>query len=195
MCSRYDVYVTFKEVENEVKNKKTKIASEDTYSNRMSDDTLDAIRQIADLFNTRYSNVDLKEFIRCGFHHFKGFNYDKMFRDIVLKEYIARDSRTKRNTDESLSKILLDLKYINRSLDIYTKESDGHQPLIIRDYLLNRIGSTVITYCIWRNIFIPTDSDWEYLSTIKNNYPLFEKNVVKFAGLIDKWQTKMRDNR
>lgn len=195
MYTRYEIYKAFKEVENEVKGKTTKILEESNYSNRMSDDTYDALRQCADLFNTKYTNVDLKEYIRCGFHHFKSFNYDKMFRDIVLNEYIARDSRTKRNTEETISKILSDLKYISRPLESYIKESDGYQKVMIKDYLLNKIGSTVLTYCIWRNIYIPTDMEWEYLSTIKNNYPLFEKNVVKFAGLIDQWRAKMRDKK
>ena len=195
MYSIYDVYVIFKEIEGEVKGKTIKVLGEDCYENRMSPDSLDALRQCADLFNTRYSNIDLREYIRCGFHHFKSFNYDKMFRDIVLKEYIARDSRTKRNIEEPISKILSDLKYINRSLDTYTKEMVGYERVILKDYTLNKIGSTVITYCIWRNIFIPTDAEWEYLDTIKNNYPLFEKNVVKFAGLIDKWQSSMRNNK
>lgn len=195
MYTRYEIYKAFKEVENEVKGKTIKILEESNYSNRMSDDTYDALRQCADLFNTKYTNVDLKEYIRCGFHHFKSFNYDKMFRDIVLNEYIARDSRTKRNTEETISKILSDLKYISRPLESYIKESDGYQKVMIKDYLLNKIGSTVLTYCIWRNIYIPTDMEWEYLSTIKNNYPLFEKNVVKFAGLIDQWRAKMRDKK
>ena len=195
MYTRYEIYKAFKEVENEVKGKSTKILEENTYSNRLSEDTLDAMRQCADLFNTRYANIDLKDFIKCGFYHFKSFTYDKMFRDIVLSEYIARDSRTKRDTEEPISKILSDLKYINRPLDKYVNEFDGHQKVVIKDYLLNKIGSTVLTYCIWRNIYRPSDAEWEYMSTIKNNYPSFEKNVVKFAGLIDKWQSSMRDKR
>lgn len=195
MYSDYDVYKVFKEVENEIKGKITKPLSEDVYLKRTSDDSRDALKQAANLFNTKFSNIDLKQYIHCGFHHFKTFNYDKMFRDVVINEYISRDSRKKRDTQESLSKVMEDLKFINRSLEAYTSEFVGDQRLIIKDYLLNRIGSTVLVYCIWRNLFQPSSIEWEYLNTIQNNYPLFEKNVVKFAALIDKWRVKMKANK
>lgn len=195
MYSDYDVYKVFKEVENEIKGKITKPLSEDVYLKRTSDDSRDALKQAANLFNTKFSNIDLKQYIHCGFHHFKTFNYDKMFRDVVINEYISRDSRKKRDTQESLSKVMEDLKFINRSLEAYTSEFVGDQRLIIKDYLLNRIGSTILVYCIWRNLFQPSSIEWEYLNTIQNNYPLFEKNVVKFAALIDKWRVKMKANK
>ena len=195
MYNEYDVYKVFKEVENEEKGKTTKILSEDGFYKRVSDNSKDALRQAAGLFNTKFSNIELRDYIRCGFSHFKGFNYDKMFRDIVLSEYIARDSRKKRDTQEPLTKIMSDLKFINRPLEDYIREMDGTQRVIINDYLLNRIGSTVIAYCVWRNLFQPTSVEWEYMNTIKNNYPAFEKNVVKFAALIDKWRASMRAKR
>ncbi len=192
MYSEYDIYKMFKEVENEEKGKKTKVLDEDGYTKRVSINSKDALRQSANLFNTRFSNIDLREYIKCGFYHFKSFNYDKMFRDIVLNEYIARDSRRKRDTAEPMSKVMGDLKFIGRPLDSYILEMDGDQRVIIKDYILNNIGSTVVTYCIWRNMFHPSSIEWEYLNTIKNNYPSFEKNVVKFASLIDKWRANMR---
>lgn len=192
MYSDYDVYVIFKEVENEVKGKDTKPLTEDIYLKRVSVESRGALRQAADLFNTKFSNVDLKQYIHCGFHHFKSFNYDKMFREVVIDEYIARDSRKKRDVQEPLSKVMADLKFINRPLEAYIAEYIGEQRLIVKDYLLNKIGSTIVVYCIWRNIFQPSSSDWEYLNTIQNNYPLFEKNVVKFAALIDKWRANMK---
>lgn len=192
MYTDYDVYKMFKEVECGEKGKPVSMLSEDGYNKRISDGSRDALRQAAGLFNTKFSNIDLKEYIKCGFSHFKGFNYDKMFRDIVINEYIARDSRRKRDTQEPLTKIMGDLKYIDKPLETYIKEVDGSQKVIIKDYLLNKIGSTIIVYCIWRNIFQPTSIEWGYLSTIQNNYPLFEKNVVKFASLIDKWRVNIR---
>jgi hypothetical protein len=195
MFSDYDVYKVFKEVENEEKGKNTKILDEDSYNKRVSENSRDALRQSANLFNTKFSNIELKEYVRCGFCQFKSFNYDKMFRDVVINEYISRDSRKKRNSQESLKKVMDDLKFIDRPLESYILEVDNNQKMIIKDYLLNRIGSTILVYCIWRNLFHPDNLDWEYMNTIKNNYPVFEKNVVKFASLIDKWRISMREKR
>jgi hypothetical protein len=192
MLSEYDVYKAFKEVEGEVKGKTVSILGEDGYTKRVSGGTRDALRQAAGLFSTKFSNIDLKEYIRCGFFHFKGFNYDKLFRDIVINEYIARDSRKKRDIQEPITKVMADLKYIGKPVELYLKEQEGNTKRIIRDYLMNKIGSTIVVYCIWRNLFQPTTIEWEYLNIIQNNYPAFEKNVVKFATMIDKWRATIK---
>jgi hypothetical protein len=194
MLSEYDVYKAFKEVEGEIKGKVVSILSEDGYAKRVSGSSRDALRQAAGLFSTKFSNIDIKEYIRCGFAHFKGFNYDKMFRDIVINEYIARDSRKKRDIQEPLTKVMSDLKYINKPIELYLNEFDGSTRLIVKEYLLNRIGSTIVVYCIWRNLFQPTSVEWEYMNIIQNNYPAFEKNVVKFATMIDKWRANIKKN-
>jgi len=192
MHTPYSVYSVFKDVQNDVKNKTTKTLDEDAFIRRISSKNQEILKQISDLFNTKFSNINLDEYIRCGFHHFKGFGYDKMFREIVLNEYISRDSRIKRGSDEGLSKVLESLKYINRPLESYINEVVGGERTIVKDYVMNRIGSTIVVYCIWRNLFTPTDIEWGYMNTIQNNFPLFEKNVVKFASLIDLWRRKMK---
>lgn len=191
----YDIYKAFKEVEGEVKGKEFKILAEAAFAGRISAKNFELIKKVTDLFNTRFSNVNLKEYLRCGFHHFKSFDYDKVFREIVLNEYIARDARNKRNIKEPISKILSDMKYINRPLDYYLREVDGNRRVILTDYIQNNIGSTIVVYCIWRNLFKPTEEEWEYMSNIKNNYPAYETNVVKFAGMIDKWKASMKERK
>lgn len=192
MYKPYDVYRIYKTVENRVKRKNTKILSEDAYNRRLSDANKDLLQQIADLFNTKFSNVDLTEYIECGFHHFKGFSYDKFFREIVLNEYIARDARKKLNSSEGLQVILATFKHIDRNLDIYVNEMDNGRRVILKDYIMNNTCATVVTYCIWRNLWQPTELEWEYMTAIKNNYSDFEKNVIKFAPLIDKWRKSMK---
>jgi hypothetical protein len=191
----YDIYQVFKTVENEVKGKTAKIALEDTYDKRMSDKNKGLLQDIADLFNTKFTNVDLARYTKCGFDHFKGFGYDKYFREIVLNEYISRDARIKRNSKEGIANILETFKFIDRNLDIYVTEIDGDQRRILTDYIMNRVCSTVVVYCIWRNIWEPTDIEWEYMNVIKNNYPDFEQNVVKFAPMMDKWRKTIKTKK
>lgn len=188
----YNVYVTFKTIEAEIKNKDSKPLDEEAFEKRVSQKNRDLCQEIADLFNTKFANVDLEGYIRCGFHHFKGFSFDKFFREIVLQEYIARDARNKRNTNEDLQSILKSLKYINKNIQVYLKEMDGEERKIVQDYVRNKIGPTIIVYCIWRNLFKPTDVEWEYMTTIKNNYAAFEKNVIKYAPMLDKWRVNMK---
>lgn len=195
MYSRYDAYLIFKEIESEVKGKPFKPLTEEMFLKRTSEKNLEHTRKISNIFNTRFQNVNLRDYIKCGFHHFKSFDYDKMFRDVVLQEYIARDNRIKRNPEENITKIMSDMKYINRYLDSYVNEHDGNQRIILKDYIHNNIGSTILVYSIWRSIFKPDSFEWEYMSTIKNNFPLFEKNAIKFAPMIDKWRTKMKAER
>lgn len=195
MYTNYTFYKKFKETEADIKGVKPKVLTEDMFLKRVSEKNHDIIGKCADLFNTRFSSVDLSEYIKCGFHHFKTFNFDKMFREVVLQEYIARDRRKKMNVKEGMAKILDDMKYINMYIDDYTKIEDGGIRRIIRDYLDNKIGNTIVVYCIWRCIFVPSDIEWEYLEIIKNNYPEHEKNVAKFAGMIDNWRSKMKAKR
>lgn len=195
MYTIYDVYKVFKEVESEVKNKPYNPLSEEGFMKKTSEKNIQLIQDIANVFNTRFVNVNLREYIKCGFHHFKSFGYDKMFREIVLKEYISRDSRAKRNTSEPISKIISDIKHINRPLEKYVNEYDGQERVIIKDYMMGSISSTMVAYCIWRNLLQPNEMEWTYLNTIKNNFPAFEKNVVKFATMIDKWRKDMKETR
>ncbi|MCK5018034.1 MAG: hypothetical protein KAS32_13340 [Candidatus Peribacteraceae bacterium] len=184
---QYDIYHTFKTVEAKVKGKSPKPLTSDGYEKRISQKNKDLIQGVADQFNTRYSNVDLERYIECGFHHYKGFTYSLMQRDIVLNEYISRDSRIKRNATETALEVSQGLKYINRSLEGYVEERDNIQRRIISDYLHNNIGGTIVTYCIWCKMFVPTDVEWGYMNTIQNNYSVFEMNAIKFKPLIDKW--------
>lgn len=187
MYKGYDIYVIFKTVENEVKGKNTKILDEESYSKRVSEKNRMVLQELAGLFNTRYVNVNPHSFVKCGFDLYKSFDYSKMLRDTVINLYIQRDSRLKRNPNEPIGKIISDLKFVDRNLNKYANEFTNNQRTIIRDYVFNNIGSTLLVYCIWRGMFEPNDIEWEYLNIIKNNYPLFEKNVTKFANMIDKW--------
>lgn len=192
----YSVYQTFKSVEAEVKKKKApKEQTLEQYEKRISEKNQELHKQVADLFNTRFSNVNFSEYCRCGFHHFKGFGFDKMFREIVLNEYISRDSRLKRKSDETLKDVLKSLKHINGPLEKYLDEMNEGQRLILEDYIFNRIGSTIVVYAIWRNLWKPTDIEWEYMNVIQSNWAAFEKNVVKYAPMIDKWRKEMKKRK
>lgn len=189
----YKVYHTFKTIEADIKGKKVSVMSEDAYEKRISQKNKDLHQKVSDLFNTQFSNVALDGYIRCGFHHFKTFGFDKFFREIVLQEYISRDTRRKRNPDESLSDVMKSLSFVNRSIDKYVKEeTEDGQKMIIHDYIFNNIGPTLITWVVWRNIWVPSDVEWEYFDVIKSNWPMYEKNVVKFAPLLDKWRKNMK---
>ena len=192
MYTPYDVYKTFKTVEAEVKGKNLKLLSEDKYDKRLSSDNKDILQKTADLFSTRFSKVDMAEYIRCGFHHFKSFGYNKMFREIVLQEYISRDSRIKRNPTENLKQVLDSLKVIDKPINVYLNETVNGEKRILHDYMLNNIGCTVVVWCIWRNLWVPTDIEWEYLNVIKNNFAEFEKNVIKWTPLLDQWRRKIK---
>ena len=188
----YDIYRTFKTVEGRVKDKKTRIATEDKYDSRMSDKNKELLQEISNLFNTKFQNVELEGYIECGFEHFKGFSYDKFFREIVLSEYIARDSRKKRKSTDTLPDILKSLKYIDRDLNKYVNERIEEHRVILDDYIRNRVCSTVVVYCIWRGLWNPDGVEWEYMNVIQGNYSDFEKNVVKFAPMLDKWRKSMK---
>lgn len=191
----YKVYTIFKTTEAEVKDKKVNILDEKGWEKRISQKNRDLQQEIANLFNTKFCNVDMAEYIRCGFKHFKGFSYDKFFREIVLNEYIAQDSRIKRKSDESLADVLKSLKYIDKPIEMYLKEMDGEERSIIKDYIFNNVTSTVIAWSIWRNLWVPTSTEWEYMNVIQNNWADFEKNVVKFAPMLDKWRKSMKGRK
>jgi len=191
----YDVYQVFKTIESDIKKTKIKILDVDVYIKRISIKNQDLIKQISDLFNTRFANVDLSEYIRCGFHHFKSFGFDKFFREIILNEYISRDSRHKRNPNETLEDVLKSLKFIDKPIETYLLDTIGDQKQILDDYIFNRIGPTVVVWCIWRNLWKPTTIDWEYLNVIQNNWPAFEKNVIKHAPMLDKWRKTMKGKK
>jgi hypothetical protein len=188
MYTDYDVYYVFKTVENEIKGKENnKILNENVYRQRISKGKQEIIQKCADLFNTRFVNINLDEYIRCGFYHFKTFNFDKMFNNIVIDEYIARDKRTKRKIVESKEKILSDLRYIEQPLSKYTQKINGTHKNIIFDYMTNKVGPTVIMYCIKRGLLNPSDIEWGYMTVLSNNKDILEKCVLKHYDMITDW--------
>jgi len=192
MYNPYEVYKVFKTVEAEVKDKNLNILTEDKYDKMLSDKNKEVLIQAAGLFNTKFQNVKLDDYIRCGFSLYKSFGYDKFFRSKVIDKYIADDSRLKRDPEEGLNKVLDSMKHIGMPIKDYLKETVGTERRIIYDYIHNNIGSTVLVWCIWRNLLTPTDIEWEYLNTIKSNYPQFEKAVIKYAPIIDQWRIKTK---
>ena len=175
MITPYHVYCAYRKAK--ANGKKYRLASEDTYRNKISTISLLEIDKCSQYFNTLYTNINLELYMVCGFKVYKGFSFQKFLDPKILEEYKLTDKRIKRNVDVSKEDIDASFKCIGMPLYKYCKCTLGQKKLIIDDYQFNRIHGVIVVYCIKFKLVSFMDDEEDYFYNIINQY--------------DKWLNKM----
>lgn len=128
-------------------------------------------------------NKKFFECMECGYDLRKGFILNKILRPKILKHYIEKDKRAKRNLTPSQKRIDESFDFIIRymgdtelpkgynMLQSYCKlKVKGEGKRIIGDYLQNNIDTMTFVYCLYYKYVKLTDIEKESCYNIVNRY-------------------------
>ncbi len=168
MMSIENVYIKFNEARASKLNKKFKKPK--NWESKLLPDQIQIFAQISGYFLTKWSNINVKRYMECGFELYKRFTYKDILRPDIIKHYIETDKIKKRRINTSLKKIDSSFRYIEKSLKHYCNLHEGARSVIINDYLKNKIDTMILVYCIYYKYLIISKDEKELLYNIYGKY-------------------------
>jgi len=167
--------------------KKVKCQKEVTKIPKISDDNLKIITDLTNLFNTKWHNIRISDYMKCGMELWKGFSYSKFLDERILKKYIKNDKTIKRN---SIGKehIISSFKHLKENQyktlkDYSTHRTEGiYTP--IYDYIHNHIDKILMGYLLYNSIVKPNEIEMIYVDTLICNKNEMRGYIKTYTRLI-----------
>lgn len=139
------------------------------------------LKAISNNFNTVWHNINLNDFIRCGFSIFKeNFTFEKFFERKVIDLYIRKDKQNKwysrMSIKESFEKSMNFVrKYMKEnhitSLYEYCGSVIGGRKIVIDHHVKdNKVCKYFIVYMYQLGFLKMNDADWLLLPHVRENY-------------------------
>lgn len=190
MISEFDVYCAFRRAQADANNRGYHLPKKwDTFLSKMNKKNAEWLYKAMVHFNTTYSNVDINEYMACGFILWKGFTYKHFCDRKVIDLYIQRDKIKKRKMEMSYDEIeksfdnikyYLDNKPIRSGytqLQNFCKFRDGEVRIIINKYNQNEVDSLTLVYCISKSYIVLTDDERALIPYISQRYRELNENL------------------
>ncbi len=159
---------------------------------KITDSNLQNVINLTNLFNTRWSNINIDEYMKCGIELWKGFSYSKFLNAKVIKKYISNDKKYKRNsvTREKLEKSFEYLKNNNYiSLSKYCDDKVDGICKPIYDYIHNDINRILMEYILLNKMIKPNEIELMYVSSLLQNKKDANQRVKSFGRYIKKMES------
>ena len=187
MITSYDIYLSY----NKAKKSK-RISTEEKYRNRLSEKSLWNIDRASGYFNTLYSNIDIDTYMKYGFDTFKTFNYNMLLNPKIINYYKSNDKRLKRTIKTSKVRIKRSFDILDMPLLNYCKLYKDRQNMLLSNYLLNKIDSVIVVYCIYNKLISFNDVEESYLYNIFNQYNDWVRLMYKYEDYIEELDKEKR---
>lgn len=188
-----DVYTAYRKINAEVKGYGGfRVPKDfDTYfATKLNKPSQEGLLRATNYFNTKWQNVDIDEYMRCGFDLFKTFSYYNITNPSVIDLYIQRDKIQKRAAKIDKDTFKTSLKFINNYmkskkssnniLKDYGKLRDGEKSIPIYHYLKQNIDELTLTLIIGKQYLLLEDEDRNMIPYIIKRY---RKNIQKLKNI------------
>lgn len=190
MITEFDVYYAFRKAQSLAKDRGFRIPKDwDKFLEKMNKKNAEWLYRAMVHFNTTYSNIDIDEYMACGFTLWKGFTYKHFCDPKILELYIQLDKIKKRKLDVShheIEKSFSVIKhYLNSQplrsgytqLQSFCKFRDGEVRIIINKYNQNEIDPLTLVYCISKSYVVLTDDERALMPYISQRYRELNENL------------------
>lgn len=168
----YQIYCAFRRAQSLSKGTPYRLPKDwSKQQDKMSEQNLNALERTAGYFNTTYSNVDLEEYMNCGFELYKGFTYTQLLKKEVIQHYITKDKSRKRQITSSKDTIDNTFSFIEEymsdktshngygKLQSFCKFRSGEIREVINFYNRGNIDQITLVYCINKRYITLSDDE------------------------------------
>lgn len=198
MIDTEHVYYLFRKAQAESKNKGFRMPKdfEKHLNNRFTEKNRESLITVTKWFNTKWNNIDIYRFMKCGFKLFKTFSYIKFLDERVINLYIVRDKNLKREINLNKKEIMESVKYVKKYmkenniliLRDYCNKKDENNKIVIKHYLLNKIDKFLFVYLIRNGILELNDTDRSYIPYIISQY----REILSEIEILKEFFVKIR---
>lgn len=153
------------------------------------------IKTLCDNFNTKWQNIVIREYFRCGFEIYSTkFTYRKLLDPRVLKRYIERDKSIKREDGITEEQIRNDVKFIKKwmlqhthikgsnIMEQYCVYLEDGIKAPIKHFLENNINKYTLVWLISSKALFLTEEEKRLLPLVMENYWRYSNEVIALEG-------------
>jgi len=204
VVSEFDVYCAFRRAQANANNRGYRIPKDwDSFLVKMNKKNAEWLYKMMVHFNTSYSNIDIDEYMNCGFSLWKTFTYKHFCDQKIIDLYIQRDKIKKRKMETSKGEI--DQTFHNISsylkdkprregygqLQNFCKFRDGEIKIIIYKYNRNEIDALTLTYCIYKRYVVLSDDERTMIPYITQRYRELCENLSPFMDYMSQKEKEL----
>ncbi len=190
MITEFDVYAAFRRAQANANDRGYRLPKNwNSFKERMNKKNSEWLYKATVYFNTTYSNVNIDEYMACGFELWKGFTYKHFCDPRVIELYIQKDKIKKRKLSSSKEEIENSFSFISNylnekpsrpgytQLQNFCKFRNGEVREIINMYNRSKVDSLTVTYCILKRYIVLTDDERALVPYISQRYRELVENL------------------
>lgn len=207
MITDFDIYCAYRQAQAEAKNRPYRLPNDwnSQRKNKMSEQNLKWLDEAVIHFNTRFANINLDDYMRCGFELLKTFSYKNFLDSRVIELYIQKDKIKKRKFLSNKKDIVRSLSFIKgvmfnqplkegySALQLFCKIRNGSQRVIIDEYNKNNIDSVTFTYCVYSKYIVLNDLERSLVPYIRENYREIVRTINDLMDFIEEKEKELND--
>jgi len=193
----YDIYLSFRKAQAFSKNRPYKIPKnfEEHLVNKMSTVNRDAILKATDYFNTKWTNVNIDDYMQYGFDLWKTFSYTKFFDEKLIKYYIQKDRNKKLQCKNGKEELTKSVKFVKKymkekgipTLKAYCMRKENGCRVFITHYIKeNNIDKLFITWLIKERFITLSEDESAVLPYITGHYRDLCELLKEINGFLNK---------
>lgn len=206
MVTEYDVYCAFRRAQANANDRGFRIPKDwDAFLLKMNKKNAEWLYKMMVHFNTTYSNIDIDEYMNCGFALWKTFTYKHFCDQKIIDLYIQRDKIKKRRMETTKEEIEKTFDYIQTylndkpirqgysQLQNFCKFRDGEVRIIINKYNQNVVDSLTLVYCLYKRYLVLSDDERAIIPYINQRYRELCENLQPFLSYMSEKETELNE--
>jgi hypothetical protein len=205
MITDFDVYCAYRKAQAKSKNRPYRIPKDwnKQRNEKMSEQNLKWLDESVIHFNTRFCNIDIDEYMSCGFELLKTFTYKNFLDSRIIELYIQKDKIKKRKLLSTKKDIVRSLSTVKQyminspqkdgysSLQLFCKLKNGEQRVIVDEYNKNNIDPALFVYCMSKKYFELTDFERSIIPYIRENYRTILRSLNDLIDFIEEKEREL----
>jgi len=203
MIETWDVYVAFRKAQANFNSRPYRLPKDWVkHFTNMSQANQEAMFLAAERFNTRWSNINIDDYMTAGFDLFKKtFTYTKFFDVRLMSLYIERDKMRKRNLNISKTEIVSSAHFVieymggRGFLKEYARKRDNFESIPVRHYKQGKIDQIFLTWLIKEKYLILEDSDRTQIPYVIEKYREYISRLDELNVFIALLKQKLEQKR
>jgi len=204
MITEWDVYTSFRRAQAIAKDKPYRLPKNwESFKLKMSKQNDEWLYKATVWFNTKYVNIDIDEYMLCGFELWKGFTYKHFCDSRVINLYIEKDKIKKRKmqiTHEEIDKSFVNIENWLKDQPLrsgYTqlqnlcKFREGEIRCVIGLYNRGLVDTMTLTYCLNKRYLIMSDDERLLMPYISQRYRELQESLLLVKGYINQKEIEL----
>lgn len=190
MITEFDVYAAFRRAQADANGRGYRLPKDwPAFQAKMTKQNGEWLYKAMVHFNTIHNNVNLDQYMACGFELWKGFTYKHFSDSRVIGLYIEKDKIKKRKMQSTIDEIDKSFEFMvgylsdkpkrpgYTQLQNICKLRDGEVRTIINMYNRNEVDTTTIVYCLTKQYLIMTDDERALMPYISQRFRELSENL------------------